>query len=160
MEDESINSGWFHSNRKSIAVILLLILVPVTFAYGIDVMNRMYRENHPELDPWYEPEYNLTVWIAPEQEEFILHLDFYDSEQDAYSKTNPYHRLGIRVEPGDDERNDLNLFTVPVGKSYLWVKIYFDQDTEEPNLIVRIDVGQKFNGVLVGREISILIEPI
>ena len=160
MEEEPIPRHWVYRNRKPIVAILLLIFIPPSLVFGIGLVNKMYQENHPELDPWYEPEYNLTVWIAPEQEEFHLHLDFYDSEQDAYSKTNPYHRIGIRVEPGDDERNDLNLFTVPVGKSYLWVKIYFDQYTEEPYIIVRIDVGLKFTGVLLDREVSIFIKPV
>ncbi|MGY5881293.1 MAG: hypothetical protein RTV31_13655 [Candidatus Thorarchaeota archaeon] len=160
MEDSQGKRGWIARNRKPIAVIILLIIIPQFVVYSINLANRMYRDAHPELDPYYEPEYNLTVWIAPEDEEFTLHVDIYASEQDAYSRVNRYHGYGIRVEPLDDEKNDLHLYTVPEGLLNVWVKIYFNYDTQEPFIILRLDIEQKITTTLVGREISLLMEPL
>lgn len=123
-------------------------------------MNTIYLDANPELDPYYEPEYSLTVWIAPEEEEFILYVDIYASEQDAYSMVNRYHGLGIRVEPLDDEQNNLRLYTVPEGRLNVWVKIYFDEDTQEPFIILRLDIEQQITTTLLNREISLLLEPL
>ncbi len=158
MEDSQAKRGWISKNRKSIAAIILLIMIPQFVVYTINLANNIYRDAHPELDPYYEPEYNLTVWIAPEDEEFILHVDIYASEQDAYSRVNRYHGLEIRVEPFDNEKNDFHLYTVPEGLSNVWVKVYFDYDTQEPFIILRLDMGQQLTTTLLNREISLLLE--
>ena len=159
MEQGQTRREWLHGSRKIVAVIVLLIVVPQIVVYAVNVVSWINLENNPELDPFYEPEYNLTVWIAPEEEEFILHVDFYDSEQDALSKVNRHDGIGIRVAPSDNVKNNLNLFTVPENRLSLWVKIYFDQHTEEPNIIVRVEMGIKVTTHLLAREISILVEP-
>ena len=158
MEEAQINRGWIHRNRKPIAVVILLILIPPITVYTINVMYNIYRDNNPELDPYYEISHSLTVWIAPGEEEFHLHLDFYGSEQDVYSEVNRYSGLSIRVQPLDDEENKIYLYTIPESLLSVWVKIYFDQDTEEPCIILRIDLGQKITTTLISREISILVE--
>jgi hypothetical protein len=160
MEEMPTKKGWLCRNRKLIAVIILLIIVPQLIVYAIDLANQIYRQEHPELDPFYEPEYSLTVWIAPEEETFTLHLDFYGSEQDAYAMTDWYSRDGIVVEPQDNEKNDLCLYTLPENTMSVWVKVYFDDATEEPNVILRVDMRAKAIVHLLGREISILIEPL
>jgi hypothetical protein len=160
MEDSHDKRGWISRNRKTIAVIILLIMIPQFVIYTINLANQIYRDAHPELDPFYEFEYNLTVWIAPENEEFTLHVDIYASEQDAYSRVNRYHGYGIRVEPLDNEKNDLHLYTVPEGRLNVWVKVYFDYDTQEPFIILKLDMGQKITTTLLDREISILVEPL
>ena len=152
--------SWLYRNRKIMAVIVLLIIVPQLIVYVLNVVNQMYREEHPELDPFYEPEYSLTVWIAPEEETFILHVDIYGSEQDVYAKANRYSGLQINVEPPDNEKNDLYLYNLPENTMSIWMKIYFDDATEEPNVILRIDMGVKAIAHLSNREISILIEPL
>jgi hypothetical protein len=57
----------------------------------------------------------------------------------------------------DNERNDCHLYGIPENLLSMWVKIYFDQDTEEPHLL--INIGNKITVTLEEREISILIEP-
>ena len=160
MEEAPAKRRWFHRNRRPIAVIILLILIPPTTVYAINLINQIILENNPELDPFYEPEYNLTVWIAAEETEFHLHLDFYGSEQDLYSEVNRFSGFSIRVEPYDNEENNLYLYTIPRNQLSIWVKIYFDEDTEEPNIIVEIEMGKKLTTQLLGREISILVEPL
>lgn len=160
MEEAPANRRWFHRNRRPIAVIILLILIPPTTVYAIDLINRIILENNPELDPSYEPEYSLTVWIASEETEFHLHLDLYGSEQDLYSEVHRFCGLSIRVEPYDNEKNYLYLYEIPRNQLSIWVKIYFDEDTEEPNIVVEIEMGKKLTTQLLGREISILVEPL
>ena len=160
MEESTSQTGFTNRHKKLIAIVIVLIMGPPLAVNAINNANRIYLENNPELDPFYEPEYSLTVWIAPETEEFWLHLDFYGSEQDAYSKVNRFEGHGIRVEPLDDEENDSHLWAVPVDIVSVWVKIYFDQETEEPFIILRIDLHQQKNATLQGHEISILIEPL
>lgn len=160
MEDSQDRRGWISRNRRPIAAIILLIVIPQLVIYGINLAYWIYMDANPELDPMYEPEFTLTVWITPEEEEFTLHLDIYPSEQDAYSMVNRYHGLGIRVEQFDDEQNDLHLYTVPVDSLYIWVKIYFNEDTQEPFIILRLDIIQRLTTSLLGREISLLLEPL
>jgi hypothetical protein len=160
LEEASAKRGWVHRNSKVITVVILLTIMPQIIVYTINIITQINLENNPELDPYYEAEYNLTVWIAPEEKEFILNLDIYGSEQDAYSKVNKYHSIGIRVEPFDNEKNDLHLFNVPKDRLSVWVKVYFNEDTEEPNIIVQIGMGSKITTHLLGREISILIVPL
>ncbi len=159
MEEIPVNRGWLHRNRKPIAVVILLILIPPITVSTINVMYNIYLSNNPELDPCYEISHSLTVWIAPGEEEFHLYLDFYGSEQDVYSEDNRYSGLSIRVQPLDDEENNIYLYTIPESLLSVWVKIYFDQGTKEPCIILRIDLGQKITTTLIGREISILVEP-
>jgi hypothetical protein len=59
----------------------------------------------------------------------------------------------------DNEQNDFYLRSVPANLLSIWVKIYFNQDTEEPNLLININIGNKITVTLEEREISILIEP-
>lgn len=160
MEEAPANRRWFHRNRRPIAVIILLILIPPITVYAINLIDRIILENNPELDPLYEPEYNLTVWIAPEETEFDLHLDLYGSEQDLYSEAHRFCGFSFRVEPYDNEEYNLYLYTVPRNQLSIWVKIYSDQDTKEPNTIVEIEMGKKLTTQLLGHEIGILVEPL
>jgi hypothetical protein len=160
MEDSQNQRGWISRNRRPIAAIILLIVIPQLTINVANLAYWAYMDANPELDPYYEPEYSLTVWITPEEEEFILHVDIYATEQDAYSMVNRYHGLGIRVEPTDDEQNDLHLYTVPEGRSNVWVKIYFNEATQEPFIIFRLDIEQQTTTTLLGREISLLLEPL
>ncbi|MGY5859611.1 MAG: hypothetical protein RTU63_09585 [Candidatus Thorarchaeota archaeon] len=160
MDESPSKKGFSDKHKKLIAIFTVLIIGPPLVVNVINNANRMYLENNPELDPFYEPEYSLTIWIAPETEEFYLHLDFYGSEQDAYSKANRFEGHGIPVRPLDDEENNSHLWAVPVDIVSLWVKIYFNQETEEPFVILRIDFHQMKTTTLQGREISILIEPL
>ncbi len=56
--------------------------------------------------------------------------------------------------------NYLFLFTISEDRLNLWMKIYFDELTEEPNIIVRIEVGETIIIHLLNREISIFVEPL
>jgi hypothetical protein len=160
MEDSQSKSGWISRNRKPIAAIILLIIVPQIAISTINLAYWAYLDANPELDPTYEPEYTLTVWIAPEEEEFTLYVDIYASEQDAYSMVNRYEGHGIRVEQFDDEQNNLLFYAVPVGRLNVWVKIYFDEDTQDPFIILRLDIEQTITTTLLSREISLLLEPL
>ncbi|MCK5266276.1 MAG: hypothetical protein KAR03_11775 [Candidatus Thorarchaeota archaeon] len=56
--------------------------------------------------------------------------------------------------------NYLFLFTISEDWLNLWMKIYFDELTEEPNIIVRMEIGETTIIHLLNREISILVEPL
>jgi len=159
MEEVPTKNGWLHRNRKLIAIAILLILGP---PIALQVINAIsFYTTNPNFDGYTEPRHSLTVWIFPGDEEFHLHLDFYGSEQGAYisDEADRYVGLSIRVEPLDDEKNNVLLYRLPENTMSVWTKIYFDEDTEEPNLIIDISIGNKITVMLEGREISILIEP-
>jgi hypothetical protein len=160
MEDSQEKRGWISRNRKPIAAIILLLMIPQLAINVINLAYWSYLDANPELDPTYEPEYTLTVWIAPEEEEFTLYTDFYPSEQDAYSKVNRYEGNGVHVEQVDDEEHSTLIYAVPVGRLYIWVKLYFNEDTQEPFIILRLDIEQTTTTTLLGREISLLLEPL
>lgn len=152
-------TSWFHRNRKPIAAAILIILGP---PIALQVINAIsFYTINPNLDGYTEPRHSLTVWILPGDEEFHLHLDFYGSEQGVYisDKSDRYVGVSIRVEPLDDEKNNILLYRLPENTMSVWVKIYFDEDTEEPNLIINIGIGNKITVILEEHEISILIEP-
>ncbi len=52
------------------------------------------------------------------------------------------------------------LSTISEDSLNLWMKIYFDELTEEPNIIVRMEIGETTIIHLLNREISILVEPL
>ena len=56
--------------------------------------------------------------------------------------------------------NYLFLFTISEDWLNLWMKLYFDELTEEPNIIVRMEIGETTIIHLLNREISILVEPL
>ncbi|MDH4212923.1 MAG: hypothetical protein OEV85_03285 [Candidatus Thorarchaeota archaeon] len=131
----SSNRGWVDRHRKLVALIIIVLV-------GSGLINLILPRVVPFLPlPSENPSYSFTAWIAPEDQEFILHLDFYGSEQDAENKINRYFGYGIRVEPMDNERNDGYFYNLPENLLSAWVKIYFDEDTEEPRLIIDIRIG-------------------
>jgi len=157
MEDTSVTKGRLHRNRKPIAVVILLILIPTVTIVSINVMYDIIRSNEPE--PYSDISHSVTIWIAPEEEDFALHVEFYGSEQDAYSETNRYVGVHLTVETLDDDEFTFYLWQIPEDLSRVWVKIYFDLATEEPNIIGDIEIGKMTTAQLLNREISFLIEP-
>lgn len=153
MEDVSSNRGFADRHKKLTG---LIIVVLVGFGLVYLVLPRVIPILPLSSD---NPTYSLTVWIAPEDAEFILHLDFYDSEQGAENMINRYSGYGIRVAPMDNERNDGVLHSIPENLLNVWVKIYFNDETQEPHLIINISIGHRITVMLDEREISILIEP-
>ena len=154
MEDSSKKSEWVYRHRRKIAVIVSLYI-----AFNLVViLPRLIMQLYPEHEPYSEPSHSFTVWILPEDVEFHLHLDVYLSEQDAAERVNRLVGKTIRVQPLDDEQNDGFLDTLSQDVLSVWVKIYFNQDTEEPFIIHRVDLGQRTTTSLQGREISILME--
>ena len=141
------------SYKELIACIVVVSIILVSFQV-VNLLN-----NQTLLHANEEISHSLTVWIAPGEEEFHLHLDFYGSENDAYSKTNSFSRLSIRVEPLDAEENQVYLHTIPENLLFVWVKIYINQETEEPNVILNLELGVKANTDLQGHEIGVLLEP-
>ena len=159
VEETPKQSHWVDRNKRTIIVCTLLILIPMATISFANWFNFYQYQLWPELDPYYEPEYNVTVWIAPEEEEFFLHTDFYGSESDLYAGLNRLSGHGIRVAPYDDVDNWFHLYTAPENMNHFWVKIYFEQDPDAPFIVERVDLGMKMTTQLLGREISILIEP-
>lgn len=157
MEDTTVTKGRLRKNKKPIAVVILLILIPTGTIVSINVMYDIIRSNEPE--PYSDISHSVTIWIAPEEEEFRLHVDFYGSEQDAYSKTNRYISAHLTVEPLDDDEITIYLWQIPEDITRVWVKIYFDLATEEPNIIGDIEIGKMTTAQLLNREISFLMEP-
>jgi hypothetical protein len=159
MEELPTKNSRLYRNRKLIAVAILLILGPPIALQVINAISS-YATN-PNFDGYTEPRYSLTVWILPGDEEFHLHLDFYGSEQGAYisDESDRYVGLSIRVEPLDNEKNNVLLYRLPENTMSVWVKIYFNEYTEEPNLLININIGNKITLSLEEHEISILIEP-
>ncbi|MGY5871978.1 MAG: hypothetical protein RTV72_07040 [Candidatus Thorarchaeota archaeon] len=56
--------------------------------------------------------------------------------------------------------NYLFLYTISEDRLNLWMKIYFDELTEEPNIVVRMEIGETTIIHLLNRENSILVEPL
>lgn len=56
--------------------------------------------------------------------------------------------------------NYLFLYTISEDWLNLWMKIYFDELTEEPNIVVRMEIGETTIIHLLNRENSILVEPL
>ena len=152
MEESQESRGWFYNNRKVVAGLIIIII-------SFQVTTIFLQITNPPLPDNGVPNYSLTVWILPEEEEFYLHLDFYISEHYAADGIDRLSGYTIRVSPGDNEQNDAVLYGVPEGLSRVWVKIYFDEETQEPFIIHRLDLGQKITTTLLGRDISILWEP-
>lgn len=158
MEETPPKRDWFHRNRKLVAVAILLVLGPPIAIRMINDIS-FYMIN-PNLDGYTEPKHTLTVWILPSNEEFHLHLDFYSSEQDAYISESENRIIGcaLRVEPLDDEENNILLYRLPENSMSVWVKIYLDNETQDPNIILELELGRKVTTYLVGHEISLLLE--
>ena len=154
MEEVSVKKGRLYRNRKPIAIVILIILVPLVSIYAI---NTIILDNNPE--PYADISHSLTIWITPEEEEFTLYVDFYGSEQDAYSETNRYSGVQLSVNPVNDGEYQILLWTIPEDILKVWVKIYFDGAAEEPNIIGDIEMGKTTMFQLLGREISFLMEP-
>ena len=152
MEESQESRGWFYNNRKLVASLLIIIISFQATTIFVQLTN-------PPLIEDNEPNYSLTVWILPDEEEFHLHLDFYISEHYATDGIDRLSGTSIRVDPFDEEQNDAVLYGVPEGLMRVWVKIYFDEETQEPFIIRRLDLGEKITTTLLGRDISILWEP-
>jgi hypothetical protein len=152
MEDSQESRGWIYRNRKLVAGLMVIFVLFQVTTVVINIVNPR------DTNDWI-PDYSLTVWILPDLEEFHLHLDFYSSEQNAYQKIDRFFGRSIRVEPLDDEKNVGPVYFLPENLLSVWVKIYFDQDTEEPFIIMHLELQQKITTTLLGREISILWEP-
>ncbi len=159
VEEAPKQSHWVDRNKRTIIVCTLLILIPMSTVSFANWFYWYQYQLNPELDPTYSPSHNLTVWIAPDDEEFHLHIDFYGSESNLYAGVNRFCGLGIRVEPFDDEVNHIHLYTLPEDIVHVWIKVYFEQDLDAPFVVERVDLGMKMTTQLLGREISILIEP-
>lgn len=155
MDEAPVNRGYLHEHRKTIAVVILLILIPGITVYTIGIM----LDNNAEPEPYDEISHLLTVWIAPEDDEFELRLDFYGSEQDASSEANRYSYLIFSVVPASDEEHRFGLFKLPKTLPSVWVKMRFGSSTEEPSVTIRADMGTKTSTQLLGRGISIILEP-
>lgn len=159
MEDIAEHRHWIDRNKRPIIVFMLLILIPIA---TVRISNWFYwyqLEQHPELDPTYEPSHNITVWILPDDEEFHLHLDFYGSEDDLYGEENRYIGTAIRVEPFDAEKHDSILYAIPDATLYVWVRIYFTDDEGDPFIVERVEIGRKLTTQFLNHEISILLVP-
>ena len=151
MEEASAKRGWFHTNRKSIAVIVIIfIVVP-----SVIIIPNLINDNESE----YELSYSLTVWILSLEEEFDLHLDFYSSQQDAEDRVNRLHGIIFEIQPLAPEEHSFPLINLPEGLLGMWVRICFDSYDGAPYVVFSSYIGQKTTTSLLGREISILIEP-
>jgi hypothetical protein len=150
MEEMPTRGEWLRKNRKPLAVIVIMfILIPtsiVVYNYGSDG------------DTEYEISYSVTIWIAPEEEEFAVHLEFYGTQQFAQEQVNKLQGIEFDVQSTDDEEHTFALINLPEGFSGFWVRIYFDSQ-DEPFTILNAGIGFITTTSLLGREISIQIEP-
>ena len=151
MEETSDKRGWFHTNRKSIAVIVIIFFVVPSVIIIPDLIN----DNESE----YELSYSLTVWILPLEEEFDLHLDFYSLHQDAEDRVNRLHGIIFEIQPLAPEEHSFPLINLPEGILGMWVRICLDSYDGAPYVVFNSNIEQKTTTSLLGREISILIEP-
>jgi len=151
MEETSAKRGWFHTNRKSIAVIVIIfIVVP-----SVIIIPNLINDNEPE----YELSYSLTVWILSLEEEFDLHLDFYSSQQDAEDRVNRLQGIICGISPLADEEHSFPLINLPEDLLGMWVRICLESYDGAPYVVFSSNIGQKTTTSLLGREISILIQP-
>ena len=151
MEETSAKRGWFHTNRKSIAVIVIIfIVVP-----SVIIIPNLINDNESE----YELSYSLTVWILSLEEEYDLHLDFYSSQQDAEDRVNRLLGIIFEIQPLAAEEHSFPLINLPEGLLGMWVRICLNSHDGAPYVVFSSYIGQKTTTSLLGREISILIEP-
>jgi hypothetical protein len=154
MEETQAKGEWLHRNRKSVAMISIMFIV---FPFVIVVYNITYNiSNNSETD--YELSHSLTVWIAPLEEEFAMHLDFYSSQQNAEEQVDRLLGTAFEVQPSDDEEHNLFLINLPEDSLGFWVRICFDSHDNEPFTILNVDIGRKETTSLLGRQFSILIQ--
>ncbi len=151
MKETSAKRGWLHRNRKSIAVIVIMfIVVP-----SVIIIPNLINDNESE----YELSYSLTVWILSLEEEYDLHLDFYRSQQDAENRVNRLQGIIFEIQPLAAEEHSLFLINLPEDLQGMWVRICLDSYDGAPYVVFSSNIGQKTTTSLLGREISILIEP-
>ena len=139
------------SYKEVIACVVCVSIILVSFQV-VNLMNRQTPQSDLEIS------HTLTVWITPGDEEFHLHLEFYGSEQDAHSETNRFVATAIGVQPLSAEEKQIALISIPEDLFIVWVKIYFNQETEEPNVILNLELGIKATTDLQGHEIGLLLE--
>lgn len=151
MEETSAKRGWFHTNRKSIAVIVIIFIV----VSSVIIIPNLIDDNESE----YELSYSLTVWILSLEEEFDLHLDFYSSQQEAEDRVNRLIGIIFGIQPLAPEEHSFPLINLPEGLLGMWVRICLDSYDGAPYVVFSSNIGQKTTTSLLGREISILIEP-
>jgi hypothetical protein len=151
MEEPPAKGDWLHQNRRPVAVIISIFVV---FSAVIVVHN--FSNN---TDTEYELSYSLTVWIAPLEEEFSMYLDFYISQQNAEEEVDNLQGIGFEVQPSDNEEHNFFLANLPENLLGFWVRICFDSHDNDLFVIFYVDTGQKTTTTLLGREISILIQP-
>lgn len=151
MEELPEKKGLVHKNRKPIAVIVFMVfVVPLAI-----IIPNLSNDSLSEL----EPSHILTVWILPEEEEFQLHFGFYVSEQYAEEQVNSLVETSIGIQSLDDDEHFLHLINIPENLLSVWVRLCFDTYDDAPYTVLRIDIGQTKTITLVGREISILVQP-
>ncbi|MFW9807527.1 MAG: hypothetical protein ACFFFK_12430 [Candidatus Thorarchaeota archaeon] len=151
MEEPPAKGDWLHRNRRPVTVIIIISFV---FPAVIVVHNF---SNNPNTE--YELSHSLTVWIAPLEEEFSMYLEFYTSQQDAEEEVDKLQGIVFEVQPSDDEEHNFYLINLSENLLGFWVRICFDSHDNEPFTILYVDLGQKTTTSLLGREISILIQP-
>ncbi|MHA1135189.1 MAG: hypothetical protein ACTSSE_01740 [Candidatus Thorarchaeota archaeon] len=139
------------SYKEVIACVVCVSIILVSFQV-VNLMNQQTPQSDLEIS------HTLTVWITPGDEEFHLHLEFYGSEQDAHSETNRFVATAIGVQPLSAEEKQIALISIPEDLFIVWVKIYFNQETEEPNVILNLELGIKATTDLQGHEIGLLLE--
>ena len=151
MEDSQIKRELFYRDRKRITCIVIMIIV---FQLVIIIPNFSIDSNSED-----EIIYSLTVWILPLEEEFALHLNFYDSQQDATEGVSNWAGATMKVQPGADEEHTIYLSNFPEDLLSVWMRIFFNTHDGAPYIALEIDLGQKKNTTLLDREISILMQP-
>jgi hypothetical protein len=151
MEEIPAKGGWLYRNRKPMAVIIIMAIV---FPFAIVISNLSY-----DSDTEYELSYSLTVWILPLEEEFAVHLDIYSSQLNAVEQVNKFQGIQFEVQPSDEEEHNFFLVNLPDDLLGFSVRISFDSQDDKPFTILKVDIGQKATTSLLGREISMRIQP-
>jgi hypothetical protein len=103
--------------------------------------------------------HSLTIWVTPATNASDLRLDFYGSEQDASSDLNRYCGSIITITASAADGVTVYLDQIPKSLPSVWVKMYFGGSTEERTVTLQVEMGVKATAQLLGREISILLEP-
>jgi len=149
-EEISTRGEWLRKNRRPLAILVLLF---VLFSISIGLYN-YNNDGNAE----YEISYSVTVWVLPLEEEFAIHLEFYGTQQNAEEQVNRLHGFIFAVQPTSNEEHTFYLTNLPEGFSGFWVRMYLSDDSDSFT-IINADIGYNTTTSVLGREISILIEP-
>jgi len=150
MEELPTRGEWLRKNRRPLAVIVIMFIL---FPTAIVLYNSSSDGNTE-----YEISYSVTVWILPLEEEFSVHLGFYGTQQNAEEQVNRLHGFIFAVQPTSNEEHIFYLTNLPEGFSGFWVRMYLSDDSDSFT-IINADIGYNTTTSVLGREISILIEP-